>query len=370
MSLKQNWPVLLVALLCLTGCGGQGWEKRGSQWEYRSGPASAANQPSTRQLPAQAAQADSEAGRNRLQEELLKQSAQLSTTGSREYRVGAEDLLAIAFLDADKLNSEARVNGKGEIRLLLVGDVPVAGLTPDEVAAKLARLYLKGDYLRNPQITVAVKEYRHQKVAVTGAVKKPDSYALIGPRTLLDVLGMAGGLSEEASEVAHIIRSAANLPASRADVPQQPATPAREMIVVDMNRLLIEGVSELNLSVGNGDVVYIPFAQTAHVVGSVMKPGSVFLKDNMTVAKAVAMSGGLNPMFASSKATIVRMDKNGERLAIPINLGKIFKGQAEDVALQENDIVFVPESATRRFMYDFKSFLPGSLGMSVPFPLM
>ena len=94
----------------------------------------------------------------------------------------------------EKLNREIRVNGQGEITMPLVGVVKVAGMTPQEIEKRLAELY-DAQYLVNPQVTVVVKEFRHQRVAVTGAVAKPGSYEFIGPRTLLEVLSLAGGFA-------------------------------------------------------------------------------------------------------------------------------------------------------------------------------
>jgi polysaccharide biosynthesis/export protein len=343
---SSGWlPIILimVGLGLVSGCGG---------------PAA--------QLPPQqvVAQFDSQAKQNRLQEQLLKQVAQISVVDYKDYKVGPEDLLEINFLDTDKLRTEVRVNGEGEIRLLLVKDVQVAGLTPNEVARKLVRLYKEGDYLKDPNITVAIKEFRHQKVAVTGAVNKPDSYALIGPRTLLEVLGMAGGLSDKAGETAHIIRPNKKSLTSKAASPAKSFAPGAETIVVDLNRLLLKGAVDLNFPIQNGDVVFIPFAQTAYVLGSVSKPGGVFIKENLTVTKAVAQAGGQHITLSSNSATILRLDENGQRQTIPVNLAQITKGNEEDLPLKENDIVYVQESSIRRFLFDFRSLFPGSFAVS------
>ena len=93
----------------------------------------------------------------------------------------------------------------------LVGVIPVAGLTTQQIENKLREAY-GSEYLRNPQINVEVKEFHHQRVAVTGAVMKPGYYDIIGPRSLLEVLSMAGGLGNkpgpEAGDVIHVIQEA------------------------------------------------------------------------------------------------------------------------------------------------------------------
>ena len=99
-------------------------------------------------------------------------------------------------------------------------------------------------------------------------------------------------------------------------------------------------------------------------LGLVNKPGGVFLKDNMTVTKAVAQAGGLHIMLSSYNATVLRQDENGQRQTIPVNLGQITKGNEADLPLKENDIVYVQESGIRRFLFDFKMLLPGSVSVS------
>lgn len=345
MKSGKYWLIILSLGLAAAGCSGSG----------------------TQQLPPQqlVSQIDTQAKQNQLQEQLLKQMARVSSVRDyNDYKVGPEDLLEIIFLSTEKLNAETRVNGQGEISLLLVGVVPVRGLTTTEIEKKLARLYEEGDYLKNPQIRIGVKEYRHQKVAVTGAVNKPDSYALIGPRSLLEVLGMAGGLSDRAGEKAHIIRAAKGAQPTRAGTARQSFTPGTETIVVDLNRLLLKGATNLNFTIENGDVVHVPFAHIAYVLGAVGRPGEVPIKGNMTVTKAVAQAGGLHVVLASNNATILRLNENGQRQTIPVNIASITKGTEPDVPLQENDIVYVQESGMRRFFFDLKMLLPGAVNVA------
>jgi polysaccharide export outer membrane protein len=345
MKLGNLWLILPSIWLGLVGCGA----------------------PRAQLAPQQfAAQVDSKAKQSQLQEQLLKQTALSSVRDFKDYQVGPEDVLGISCLGTDKLNAEVRVNGQGEISLLLVGVVKVEGLTTNEIEKKLAHLYKEGNYLRNPQIMVSVKEFRHQRVAVTGAVNKPDSYALIGPRSLLDVLGMAGGLSEKAGEEAHVIRLQKGKSASKAGARRRSFAPGTETIVVDLKQLLLKGAANLNVPIHNGDVIHIPYAHTAYVLGAVAKPGEVLVKNNLTVTKAVAQAGGLHLVLASNDASILRVNNQGQRQSIPVNFARITQGSEADIPLQENDIVYVHESGVRRFLFDFKMFMPGNVGMGIP----
>jgi polysaccharide export outer membrane protein len=254
--------------------------------------------------------------------------------------------------------------------MALVGEVPVGGLSPREIENRLANLYKDGQFFTNPQIKVMVKEYRHQRVVVSGAVAKPGAYEMIGPRTLLEIMGQAGGLSDRASDVIHVIR-AQNAP-ERAKAlkaaSMQSFAPGAETIVIDLRRLLMDGDMQLNLPIKNGDVIHAPFAHNAYVLGAVRKPGNVTVKEKLTVAQAIALSGGLDPMLASNNVTVVRFDDNGQRINLKYNLKQLVQGEGSEPLVKQNDIIFVEESGVRRALYDFRNLSP--LGQFATVPLL
>jgi polysaccharide biosynthesis/export protein len=118
-----------------------------------------------------------------------------AVVGQPEYRVGPSDLLAVAVFQIEDLEREVRVNNAGQISLPLIGAVPVAGLTVDQIEAELARRYGES-YLQNPQVTVFVKEFASQRVTVGGAVEKPGIYPMTSRLTLLQALALAEGLKD------------------------------------------------------------------------------------------------------------------------------------------------------------------------------
>lgn len=306
-----------------------------------------------------------QAEKSKRQDQFLSQLAKVTLADYKDYKVGPEDLLEVSFFGQDELSRESRVNGRGEVTLPLAGPVKVAGLSPPEIEHRLVELYKAGKFLRDPQVTVFVKEYRHQRVMVTGAVVNPGSYEVIGPRTLLEMLGKAGGMTEKAGDRVHVIRnqSAADRTKALKGQAAQPFTPGTETIIVDLRRLLNDGDLALNLPIKNGDVINVSPAKSAFVLGAVKKPGQVPVKENLTVTQALALAEGLDLVLASNNVSILRFDEQGQRLLIPVNLKEVTSGQAADVLLKENDIVFVQESGLRRVLFDIKSFMPGSLGM-------
>jgi polysaccharide biosynthesis/export protein len=137
-----------------------------------------------------------------------------------------------------------------------------------------------------------------------------------------------------------------------------------ENIVIDLRRLLSGGAMELNIPIKSGDVIYVPPAQMAFILGAVKKPGQVPVRDNLTVTQAVALTEGKDLTLSSNSATILRFDERGERVVVPVNLKLVATGEEPDPKLKANDIVIVEESGWRRFFFDVKNFLPGSFGLS------
>ena len=112
----------------------------------------------------------------------------------------------------------------------------------------------------------------------------------------------------------------------------------------------------------------MPFAGLAYVLGSVNKPGSVPVRSNLTVSQAIAVAG--SPVAGLAKpqsTTILRLDDQGQAMTIPVNLNAIIAKEEPDVVLQEQDVVYVPESYVRRFLLDFRQLVGGgmSLGYSI-----
>jgi polysaccharide export outer membrane protein len=285
--------------------------------------------------------------------------------------VGPEDLLEIEIYGQEKMKRTLRVSGGGDITMPLLGVVKVAGLTPQKIENHLRELY-DAQYLVNPQVTVIVKEFRFQRVSVTGAVAKPGTYELIGPRTLLEVLSLAGGLASQTSsipagDVVNVIRrpSPPELAGTKKAGTTQTPIPPVETVVIDLRRLVSGESPDLNIMVANGDVVHVPFADTAYVTGAVKKPGSVAVKENLTVSQAVALAGGVDPLLATNNVTIMRFDKQGSPITINTNLSSIMARSEPDVPIKGSDVIMVNESMVKKALYLFKSLIPQP---SIPIP--
>src|SRR5579859_4122776 len=88
------------------------------------------------------------------------------TVNAGEIRLGAGDLVKVDVYGAPELTAEARIANNGDLSMPLIGQVHLAGLTLEGAQAAIAERYVKGGFLNNPQVTLFVKEYATQGVAV------------------------------------------------------------------------------------------------------------------------------------------------------------------------------------------------------------
>jgi protein involved in polysaccharide export with SLBB domain len=127
-----------------------------------------------------------------------RQPAALSARPTDNYIIGPEDVLDIDVFNVPELAKSVRVANDGTISLALIGQVEAAGLTSDQLREKVEKKYSQ-TYLQDPHVSVFVKEFHAQPVSVIGAVEQPGLYQLTGPRTLIEMLSMAGGLAKRTS---------------------------------------------------------------------------------------------------------------------------------------------------------------------------
>lgn len=116
-----------------------------------------------------------------------------ATPGSSAYKIGAQDVLDISVFKVPEMSKSVQVADTGTISLPLIGEVPASGRTAQEIERDLAKR-LGAKYLRDPQVSVFVKEYNSQRITVEGAVKKPGVFPYRGRTTLLQSIALAEGL--------------------------------------------------------------------------------------------------------------------------------------------------------------------------------
>ena len=119
-----------------------------------------------------------------------------------DYVIGANDQLSIVFWGDKEMSGDVVVRPDGKISLPLLNEVQAAGLTPDQLRAQLADAAVK--FIKEPNVTVVVKEIKSRNVFITGNVAKPGTYPLGENMTVLQLIALAGGVQEYADSK-HIV---------------------------------------------------------------------------------------------------------------------------------------------------------------------
>ena len=276
------------------------------------------------------------------------------------YRIGPGDILDIKVFNKPQFNREGvRVDPRGMIRMPLIKDEILAACqTENQLEAKLTEL-LK-EYIRTPQVTVQIKEYQSEPVAVLGAVRAPSRFQLQRRVRLLELLTFVNGPADNAGRTIQVVHTGPRM-ACEGETPGKDAdSPASS---IDSYKLTdtLRGDEKSNPYVQPGDVVSIAVADQVYVIGNVIKPTALSLTEPMTVSRAIAMAGGTALDTKKNAIHLIRqIPGTTEKKEILIDLEAINRHKAEDVVLVANDIIDVPASGGKRFLRSLLgSVVPG-----------
>jgi polysaccharide biosynthesis/export protein len=255
------------------------------------------------------------------------------------YRVGPEDLILVTVLDAPEFSRSVRINAEGAFRLPLVKQIiPASGKTTAELEQTIARVLLEEGLLREPSVSVTVREFQSKPVTVTGAVRSPIVFQALRPLPLSEALARAGGLSETAG------------PEILIAIPPSDGKTARKEVRVSAHNLLKMGDPDANLMLHGGEEVRVMPAGRVYIIGGVVKPGTVLLSDDrpLNLLQAVSLAGGPTPT-AGRKAYLLRSSEpDPQRREIAFDFKTVMKQPDKNLVLQSNDVIFVPDSHLRR----------------------
>ena len=259
----------------------------------------------------------------------------LARSAQQDYTIGPQDRLKIEVWDNPDLTREVSVSLTGTFTFPLIGEVRAEGLTTDQVRREIVRLLSDG-YLKSPQVTVTITEYRSKQVNILGEVKNPGTYPYTRRTSLIEMISLAGGLTEEAGPEAFILRSGQEIPSGLPDVGSagpSDSDPNFSMKRVDLHELLQAG-ENIYFLLQEDDTIYIPRADFYYVLGEVNKPGQYKLEKDTTVLKAITTAGGNTKKANLKRITVVR-EIDGKERELPAELFQ---------SIQPDDIIRVPES--------------------------
>ncbi len=249
-----------------------------------------------------------------------------------EYLIGAGDVLDVDVFGLDELDRKVRVQRDGQISLPLLGVFSVAGLNLEDAELLIAGMLRDRRLVRDPQVSIFVEELISRAVTVQGAVVDPGVYQLIGSRSLLEILGEAGGVREDSGTEVLVLRTEAG---------------AERKLDLDLEALIAGEDLSLNVRLRPGDVVMVPFSRqlTVYVTGAVENPGPVDFRsgEGITVLQAITAAGGPTQRANLRNVHVLRKQAEGGQERIKVNVKKIQGGKQEDVTLERNDTVVVGE---------------------------
>jgi len=250
-----------------------------------------------------------------------------------QLRIAPGDLLSVNVYDTPELSSLYRVDVAGDLTLPLCGKVNVRGLTISEAASRIEAALKDRQIIAQPYVNLDVQQYAGQYVTVTGEVIAPGRVALIAPTTLGEILAEAGGLTPMAG--AHIkLRRGADDAQPEVDIPYSRNHNTREAA---------------SILVRPGDSIIVPRAGIVYVLGAVGRPGGYLMQEDgkLNVSEALALSGGTTLQAKTSGLRVIRRNPDGTVLDFPLSYDAITKGTQTPLALQPQDIVYVPTSKAK-----------------------
>jgi polysaccharide export outer membrane protein len=237
------------------------------------------------------------------------------------------DGVDVQVFDAPELSVRTRVGASGDIAVPLLDNFHIAGLTAPQAARSLEETFKQRQLLLNPKIIVTVQQFG-SGVTVVGQVHTPGIYPLLGQRRVVDLIAMAGGLTDRAGHLIEISSPGKVLPT--------------RTIVWDPS---LRGTENSDFILEPGQTLLVSACGIVYVGGNVGKPGGYPICGSLhtTVSQAMSIAGGALPS-SKSKSLLIRTNLDGTRTTVDLNIHDILLAKAPDIPLQADDILYIPPS--------------------------
>ncbi len=266
--------------------------------------------------------------------------------------IGPDDTVTIMALNVDEISKAWRVGPTGELNLPMVGRLNAAGMTAEQLEKAIGDR-LK-EYVRDPEVTVFVSDFKSHPITISGAVEHPGILQLEKPTPLFAVLAQAGGVKDPGSTVT-LSRAMENGPISGSA-----AVTSRDgkysVLELPLQDVLRGNGASANVEVHAFDTITVSQVKHPRLVflaGEVNKPGAIELdtQDTVSLTKALALAGGLTHVAKPANTMIRHINANGQETALAfVNINKVMKGKAKDLTLMEGDVVIVPSSTLQTYL--------------------
>ena len=251
---------------------------------------------------------------------MLLLAAPAWSAGNNEYRMGTGDVVRVTVYGQPDLTTEARVGESGGITFPLIGEVRLAGNTPAQGEADIAKRLSKGGFIIEPIVSLNVVQYRGQQISVLGRVNRPGKYYLERASRVADARALAGGVIVDGADTVTLVRT------------RDGKTEYRD---IDLLALFRPGGEAGNVEVQDGDVLNVARQPVFYIYGEVQRPGAFRLERDMSVVQALSMGGGLTPRGTQKGIRLLRHDDKGGLREIEVGLS---------APVLKDDVIYVKES--------------------------
>jgi polysaccharide biosynthesis/export protein len=263
------------------------------------------------------------------------------------YVLGPSDQIMIRAFQVDEINEKPfRIEADGKITLPLVGTIQAGGLTVGELEVKLVDSLKK--YIKNPQATVILIQFRSSPVFFVGAFARPGAYPMEGRRTLVEMLTQVGGVASAATRRIKLTRKSESGPIPLPNAVEDPANKV-STVEISMSSLQNNINPAEDVELKPYDIVTAEIAEKVYLQGGFPKTGAFPLeeRDSISVLQLISLAGGFLPDAEKDKAVILRpVLDTARRAEIHLDMKAIMEAKANDYPLMANDILYVPVKAT------------------------
>jgi polysaccharide export outer membrane protein len=272
----------------------------------------------------------------------------LDTQGIRTYLLGPGDVLEVRVFGQPDLNSTVPVDADGNLSSLpfLETPIPAKCRTEKQVQKDIGVAYSK--FINNPQVSVRITERNsRQPATVFGAVRQASRVEMKRKVRLNELMAVSGGFTERAAGTIQILHTepvmcpepgeeAAAAPIDGTKIPLQ---------IIQIADLRL-GKTDANPVIRPGDYVLVTEAEPVYITGAVVAPSGIYLREHLTLSRALAMVGGTRKEAKNSDIRIYRQKPgSSDQEIIRVDYASIKKNQTPDFVLMPYDVVEVPEAS-------------------------
>ena len=251
----------------------------------------------------------------------VQAQAPTATPTANEYRLGSGDVIRVNVYQNPDLTLETRVTEAGLVSYPLLGSIRLGTLSVTDAEKLIADGLRKGNFVKQPQVTIVVLQVRGNQASVLGQVNRPGRYPLeVADMRLTDLLAMAGGAAVNGADMVVVTGTRNNQP---------------YRLEVDLPTVFAAGGKDKDVLILNGDAVWVDRQPIVYIYGEVQRPGPMRLERSMTLMQSLATGGGLTQRGTEKGIRVHRRGADGKVQIITPTL---------DDAMRDGDVVYVKES--------------------------